>query len=230
MKKLLTIAFTGVLAVAALAVESDPSNTVGFISRSIAPGTYAAFSACPMGLGTAVPAADIIGGQGASGDRILKWNNFWQQFSWTPDATWGGLTLDYNGTYLYYNGHGVNTTLVVAGDVIPEGTDVTMASFGAGFNAFGNPLPMDIALDSDDLTLAADGFAVDDVILNWNGFWQQFVYNGATYGLDLLAGKSFIFKVATPFVWDYTVMAAPAASVAAPALPKVKAQVNTVLN
>jgi len=233
MKKLLTIAFTGVLAVAALAVESDPSNTVGFISRSCAPSSYAAFSACPMGLGTAVPATGVIGGQGASGDKVLKWAGFWSSFSWTADNTWGGLTLDYNGTYLYYNGHGVNATLVVAGDVIPEGTNVTMATFSTiGFNAFGNPLPMDIDLDTDDLTLSADGFAAGDKILDWVGFWSSYTYNGTTYGLDLLAGKSYMFNIASgAFTWDYTIpMPAAVTATSVPTVQKVRAQSNTVLN
>lgn len=230
MKKLLTIAFTGVLAVAALAVESDPSNTVGFISRSCANNAYVAFSACPMGLGTAVPASGVIGGQGASGDKILKWSGSWSTYAWTADNTWGGLTLDYNGTYLYRNGHGVTGTLVVAGDVIPEGTNVTMKNFGTGFQGFGNPLPMDIALDTDDLTLAADGFAAGDKILNWSGSWSTYTYNGTTYGLSLLAGKSYIFRVANAFVWDYTVAAAPAASIEVPTVQKVRANNATALN
>lgn len=223
MKKILTLTLTGVLAAAALAVESDPSNTVGFISRSVNPAQYAAFSACPMGLGVNVPASGVIGGQGANGDKVLKWNGFWQTYAWTPDNTWGGLQLNYNGTYLYYNGHGVAGTLVVAGDVIPEGTALTMATFAAGFGAFGNPLPMDIALDTDDLTLNVDGFNANDAILNWNGFWQTFVFNGTTYGTDLLAGKSYIFKVAAPFTWDYTI---PAGALAAeePTVRTVKAQ------
>lgn len=207
MKKLLTLALTGVLAAAALAVESDPSNTVGFISRSAAPNTYVAFSACPMGLGVAVPALNVIGGQGITGDKILKFTNAWSTYGWTADNTWGGLTLDYNGTYLYRKAT-VAGTLVVAGDVIPEGTAVTMATFsaGAGYKPFGNPLPMDIDLDTDDLTLDADGFNAGDKILDWTGAWTTYTYNGTTYGVDLLAGKSYIFRIATGgWSWTYTI-------------------------
>jgi len=230
MKKILTLTLTGVLAAAALAVESAPSNTVGFISRSVNASSYGAFSACPMGVGTNVPALNVIGGQGASGDKVLKWNGFWQQYAWTADNTWGGLTLNYNGTYLYYNGHGVAGTLVVAGDVIPEGTAVTMGTFTAGFNAFGNPLPMDIALDTNDLGLNVQGFNANDVVLNWNGFWQQFVFNGTTYGTSLTAGKSYIFKIAAPFTWSYTIPAGALAGEQGPATQSVKVQKAVELN
>jgi hypothetical protein len=217
MKKVLTIALTGVLAAAALAVESDPSNTVGFISHATTPNVYTAFSACPMGLGAGVAAADVIGGQGASGDKILRFTTAYSSFLWTADGTWGGLTLDYNGTYMYRNGHGVAGTLVIAGDVIAEGTTVTMADFGVGFKGFGNPLPMDVDLDTDDLTLAADGFASGDKILDWNGAgWASYTYNGTSYGVDLTAGKSYVFKTAAPFTWDYTVGGGAMAEIEAP--------------
>lgn len=214
MKKLLTLALTGVLAAAALAVESEPSNTVGFISRNVNPNTYTSFSACPMGLGTAVPALNVIGGQGATGDKVLKFTNAWSTYNWTADNTWGGLTLDYNGTYLYRRGAGVAGTLVVAGDVIPEGTTVTMATFtgAAGYKPFGNPLPLNVDLDTDDLDLDADGFNSGDKILDWTGAWTTYTYNGTTYGVDLMAGKSYIFRIAAPFTWEYTIPTGAVAS------------------
>jgi hypothetical protein len=98
-----------------------------------------------------------------------------------------------------------------------------MKNFGTGYQGFGNPLPMDIDLDGDDLTLAADGFASGDKILNWSGSWSTYTYNGTTYGLDLLAGKSYIFRVASAFTWDYTVAAAPAAAIEVPTVQKVRA-------
>jgi len=169
MKKLLTLALTGVLAAAALAVESEPSNTVGFISRTVNPNTYTSFSACPMGLGTAVPALNVIGGQGATGDKVLKFTNAWS---------------------------------------------TTMATFtgAAGFKPFGNPLPLNIDLDTDDLTLDADGFNSGDKILDWTGAWTTYTYNGTTYGVDLMAGKSYIFRIAAPFTWEYTIPTGAVAS------------------
>jgi hypothetical protein len=209
MKRVLTLTLAGGLFTLAGAVDSDPSNAVGFFSRSSAASSYTAFSASPMGLLVNEPALNVIGGQGANGDKILKWAGFWQSYNWTPDFSWGGLTLNYNGTYLYFNGHGVAGSLVVAGQVIPEGTTVTLATFIAGYSAFGNPLPMDIDLDDDDLTLDDDGFDNGDTILNWNNFWQSFVFNGTTYGVDLIGGRSYIFKVATPFNWVYTIPLPP---------------------
>ena len=213
MKKVLTLALTGVLAAAALAVESAPSNTVGFISRSVANGAYAAFSACPMGLGTAVPAQTALGNQGQLGDQILAFVGFWSTYNWSPDFTWGGLTFDYNGMYLYKNGHGAAGTLVVAGDVVPEGTTVALATFAGGnsYKGVGNPLPMDVDMDTNDLTLAADGFALNDSILDWVGFWSTFVYNG-TYGVDFMAGKSYIMRTAGAFSWSYDIPVAALAS------------------
>jgi hypothetical protein len=206
MKKVLTLALTGVLAAAALAVESAPSNTVGFISRSVAQGAYASFSACPMGMATGVPAQTALGNQGQLGDQILAFVGFWSTYSWTNDFTWGGLTLDYNGAYIYKNGHTGAGTLVVAGDVIPAGTAVTLATFAGGnsYKGVGNPLPMDVDLDSNDLTLHADGFATNDAILDWTGFWATYVYSG-TYNVDFLAGKSYILRTGAAFTWDYTI-------------------------
>lgn len=230
MKKILTLTLTGVLAAAALAVESAPSNTVGFISRSVNNNTYASFSACPMGLATGVPASSVIGGQGASGDRVLKFVTAWATAPWTATGTWSGLVMDYNGFYLYNNRHGVAGTLVIAGDVIPEGTAVTMGTFTTGLRGWGNPLPMDIVLDTNDLELNADGLNSGDKIMSWNNGWSTMTFNGTSYGgLTLAAGKAFLFKTLAPFTWDYTVPAAAAVSeVDAPAVKVAK--VNADLN
>jgi hypothetical protein len=218
MKKLLTLALTGVLAAAALAVESAPSNTVGFISRSTTAGSYTAFSACPKGLGTGMPAADVLGAQGFTGDQILSYNGGWFTYSYTPDNTWGGLTMDYNGMYIYRNNHGAASTLVVAGDVIPEGTTVTLATFpGANtYVGFGNPLPMNVDLDTNDLTLNADGFNALDVVLEYNAGWFTYAFNGSTYGFDLTAGRSYVMRTGGAFTWDYTIPTGALASTTAP--------------
>lgn len=207
MKKLLALALTGVLAAAALAVESEPSNTVGFISRAVTSGAYAAFSACPMGLGTDVPASTVLGGQGANGDRIIRFAGAWNTAPWTPDGTWSGLTLDYNGWYMYRNGHGADGTLVVAGDVIPEGTSFLMKSFVAGYTGFGNPLPMVIDLDTDDLGLDAAGFEYGDKIYRFAGSWNTMTYTpeNGYFGLVMEPGGAYLFRTANAFDWNYTV-------------------------
>lgn len=201
MKKVLTIALTGVLAAAALAVESDPSNTVGFISQTV-PSGFSVFSACPIGDVVGVDAGDYIGGQGLPGDIIYKWQGTW--FPYNHDANWTGLTFDYNAGFLYRNNSGNSQTLVVAGDVIPEGTTLTMGVFPGGFHAWGNPLPLDIDLDTDDLGLYAN-LADGDIIYNWQGTWFPFTYTGGTSGLTMNAGESFLFNTAAGFSWDYTI-------------------------
>jgi hypothetical protein len=212
MKKVLTLALTGVLAAAALAVESAPSNTVGFISRSIPANAYSSFSACPMGTATGVPALTALGQQGGANDRILVFTGFWASYDWSADWTWGGtLTFDYNGAYMYKNGSTTQPrTLVVAGDVIPAGSTVTIATFpgGGAYQGVGNPLPMDVDLDTNDLTLDADGFNTNDIILDWTGFWASYQYGGTgVYGVDFMAGKSYILKTAGAFTWDYAIPA-----------------------
>jgi len=219
------LAAVGLAALAALAVDSDPSNCVGFIARSVPAGQTVAFSACPLETDVGVPAAQALGPAGASGDAILVWQGFWASYAWTADGHWGGLLLDYNGTYLYRNGHGAATSLVVAGRVIPDGATVVLADFGSGYQAFGNPLPMDIDLDEDDLTLPLDGFSLGDKILDWVGFWSSYTFYGSTYGVDLLAGKAYIFWIQNPFVWEIEVHygpAAPAAATAAVRKPRAR--------
>jgi hypothetical protein len=232
MKKLLTLALTGILAAAALAVESEPSNTVGFISRSTTAGSYTTFSACPKGLGIDMPAFDVLGTQGFTGDQILTYQAGWVTYSYTPDNTWGGLTLDYNGMYIYRNNHGAAATLVVAGDVIPEGTAVTLATFpGAGaYVGFGNPLPMDIDLDANDLSLNADGFDTGDVVLEYNAGWLTYTFNGATYGYDMAAGRSYVMRAATAFTWDYTIPAGAVATTSTAPMKVAKAATSADLD
>ncbi|MFA7331127.1 MAG: hypothetical protein WC326_08645 [Candidatus Delongbacteria bacterium] len=231
MKKLLTLALTGVLAAAALAVESEPSNTVGFISRSTTAGSYTAFSACPKGLGVDMPAVSVLGTQGFNGDQILAYDGGWLTYSYTPDNTWGGLTLDYNGMYIYRNNHGAAATLVVAGDVIPEGTNVTLATFpGANtYVGFGNPLPMDVDLDTNDLTLVADGFNTGDIVLEYNGGWLTYVYSGS-FGYDLTAGRSYVMRTGAAFTWDYTIPTGAVATTSTAPMKVAKAATSVELN
>lgn len=230
MKKALVLTLTGILAVAAFATESDPSNTVGFINQTVGTG-FSTFAACPVGTAAGVAAGDYIGGQGTAGDVIYERSGAaWVAYAWS--AAWTGLTFTYNNAYLYRNNSGSAQSLVIAGDVIAEGTNLTMRNFTTGFNGFGNPLPMNVDLDTDDLTLAADGFSAGDIIYAHNGTaWVAFTYNGTTYGLDLLAGESYLVKInSAAFTWDYTVGAAPAA-VQAPATRKVsKTQTISALN
>lgn len=230
MKKALVLALTGICAVAAFATESDPSNTVGFINQTVNAG-YSTFSACPIGVGVSVPASSYIAGQGSVGDIIYERPGAsWVAYAWSP--TWAGLNFTYNNAYLYRNNSGSAQSLVIAGDVIAEGTALTMRNFNTGFNGFGNPLPMNIDLDTDDMSLDADGFNSGDIIYAHNGAsWVAFTYNGALYGLDLMAGESYLFKVnGAAFTWDTTVGAAPAA-LEAPAARKVaKTQSISALN
>jgi hypothetical protein len=208
MKKVLTIALTGVLAAAALAVESDPSNTVGFISQTL-PAGYSTFSACPVGQAAGAAAGDFIGGQGLPGDVIYKWQGYWAPYNHT--AAWTGLTFDFNAGYTYANNSGSAQTLVIAGDVIAEGTAINMATSTGGYFAWGNPLPMDLALDTDDLGLYAQ-IAANDKIYNWQGFWAPFTFDGTQTGLTIAAGESVLFSTAAGFTWDYTVGGAAVAT------------------
>jgi hypothetical protein len=230
MKKALVLALTGVCVVVAFATESDPSNTVGFINQTVTTG-YSTFSACPTGISVAVPASGYIAGQGSVGDIIYERPGAaWVAYAWSP--TWAGLNFTYNNAYLYRNNSGSAQSLVIAGNVIAEGTNLVMRNFVTGFNGFGNPLPLNIDLDTDDLGLDADGFNSGDIIYAHNGAaWVAFTYNGATYGVDFLAGESYLVKVnGAAFTYDVTVGAAPAA-VTAPGVQKVsKAQSISVLN
>ncbi len=212
MKKLLAIALIGVLAAAALAVESDPSNTVGFVSQTVPDGN-SAFGICPQGLEVDKSVGLILGGQGTDGDKIYEMvAGAW--VTWTKTAgSWGALLMSYNEGFLYNNDTGADQSLVVAGDVVAEGTVVDMGDFPAGQNVmWGNPLPIDIDLDTDDLGL---GFQNGDKIYDMaGGAWVTWTYDGFTYGLDLLIGEGYLFKVdaANPAIdWNYTVGSAPAA-------------------
>jgi hypothetical protein len=120
--------------------------------------------------------------------------------------------------YIYRNNHGAASTLVVAGDVIPEGTTVTLATFpGANaYKGFGNPLPMNVDLDTNDLTLNADGFNALDVVLEYNSGWFTYAFNGSTYGFDLTAGRSYVMRTQGAFTWDYTIPTGALASTTAP--------------
>jgi hypothetical protein len=225
MKKLLTIALTGVLAASVFAVESDPSNTVGFINQ-VLPTGFSTFSFCPVGLANPEAAGDYIAGQGTAGDIIYSRDGAaWVAYAWS--AGWAGLNAVYNKAYLYKNNSGSAQSLVVAGDVIPEGTNVTMATFSAAnYNGFGNPLPMNIDLDTDDLSLDADGFQAGDRIYEMvGGAWVNYNYNGTTYGVDLMAGEAYLFYTASAFTWDYTIPTPPAVAVAPVQVRKV-ASVN----
>lgn len=233
MKKALVLALTGICAVAAFATESDPSNTVGFINQTVTTG-YSTFSACPTGVSVAVPASGYIAGQGSVGDIIYERPGAaWVAYGWSP--TWAGLNFTYNNAYLYKNNSGSAQSLVIAGDVIAAGTALTMRNFVAGFNGFGNPLPLNIDLDTNDYGLNAQGFDPTDTIYSHNGAaWVAFTMGiSEVYGLDLLAGESYLFKINTgAFTWTATVGApASAVSVEAPVAPKVaKTQSISALN
>ena len=230
MKKALVLALTGICAVAAFATESDPSNTVGFINQTTPVGT-SAFSACPIGTGVALPASGFIAGQGTAGDKIYKRvGAAWVSFNWSPN--WTGLTFDYNSAYLYQNNSGSAQSLVVAGPVVAEGTNLTMGTFGMGLNGWGNPLPLNIDLDGDDMDLVASGFASGDRIYNRSGAaWVGYTYNGAVFGLDLMAGEAYLVQInSAPMVWNHIVGSTPAA-VVAPACNRVsKTQTISALN
>lgn len=211
--------------------ESDPSNTVGFINQTVTTG-FSTFSACPIGTSVGAPASNYIAGQGTAGDRIYKRaGSAWVNYNWSP--TWTGLTFDYNSAYLYKNNSGSGQSLVVAGDVIAEGTALTMATFVTGFNGFGNPLPLNIDLDGDDLTLDANSLRTPATVstrttepLGWPS-----TSTAAPTVWTCLAGKSYLVKInGAGFTWDYTVGAAPAA-VEGPAARKVaKTQTISSLN
>ena len=212
MKKVLILCLTGALACTAFA-DSSISNTVGFINQTVTPG-FSTFSATPIGTGVDVPAGDYIAGQGTPGDIVYaREGAAWVGYA--HSATWAGLNFTYNRAYLYRNNSGSSQNLVIAGDVVEEGTDLAMGSFVLGFNGYGHAIPMDVDLDSNDLTLAADGFSNGDVLYEHNGSaWVAYTYDGSTYGLDLLAGESYLVKVnSAAFDWDYTVGTTPAAVV-----------------
>ena len=236
MKKALVLALTGICAVAAFATESDPSNTVGFINQTLTTN-YSTFSACPTGVSVAVPASSYIAGQGSVGDIIYERPGAaWVAYGWSP--TWAGLTFTYNNAYLYKNNSGSAQSLVIAGPVIEEGTALTMRNFVAGFNGFGNPLPVNIDLDGaapDDYGLNEQGFDPTDIIYSHNGAaWVAFTMGvDQMYGLDLLAGESYLFKINTgAFTWtaDWGPAPATASAVEAPAPKVAKSQSISVLN
>jgi hypothetical protein len=89
---------------------------------------------------------------------------------------------------------------------------------------------MNIDLDTNDLTLDADGFNANDKILDWNNSWTTYTYNGTTYGVDLMAGKSYIFRIATAFTWSYTIPAGALAAEQGSDVQTVKVQKAVELN
>ena len=208
MKKALVLALTGVCVVVAFATESDPSNTVGFINQTVPVG-YSTFSACPIGAGVGVSAATYLAGQGSPTDKIFEYT----PGGWVPYdyAFWASsLNFNYNSHYVYQNLAGFPQSLVIAGDVIAEGTPLLMGNFVPGFNGYGHPLPMNNNLNVDDLDLIASGYgtAGDAIYEMSSGSWVPYVF---PFLPTLNAGESYIVKSGSTFTWNYTVGATPVA-------------------
>jgi hypothetical protein len=121
----------------ALALESGPSNTVGFVKKSCTASTYTYFglpftfwnvvSGVPQ-YGTvsqkpsSVIGAQLTGGTGSTGDRAISMNTGYYAYRTTTAALWAGTLEDSSGmkpghAFRIWNRHASAQDMVLAGQV-----------------------------------------------------------------------------------------------------------------
>lgn len=241
MKK--TISLLAVIAVAgtAFATESAPSNTVGFTSFDVFGDYQAQICLQPLGTGLGLDPMVVFGDQflgstsPAGSDELRffdgsNWTNMWRRTVGTFDMFMGTFTtVDWNKGYRYVSKHG-DRTIVIAGDVIPEGTDVTIANIQDGLkNNVANPFPQAYQLAgagaADVYDLLNDGFTggmspalsdaiigIDPVSHGFQSAWFRTVpgmWMGTLTSLQPAMGYNIQDNTAGggDYVWDYTIPA-----------------------
>ena len=190
-----------------VAVESDPSEVVGYFKKTIGEGVYQAI-ALPFDYSDLSVGA-VLGDQFAEGDEALDINSgfgttYYAGFGWDGDLT----TMAYGAGYYVHRLTGnALTSYYLLGTVDPNAFSVTIYGNGA-YTAFGLNEAAPVAL-SDDLfgTNETDG----DGVLEIDSGLGAVYYAGYGWDGDLITtGISPTFAYyyncigASNFTWNYT--------------------------
>lgn len=213
-----------------LAAESEPSNTVGFISFEASAGNYVPFAApftyYTEGHVQTTALASIIGGNWfsgnpATGDRIWCQNNFY--YATLINNNWTGSLTQVTPGYAYWafvrTGNPL-VTAVTAGEV--DMTPLNVGTMAVGFyTPVGLREPGTVMLP--DANLLNSGFtggtpANADRIWDQNTFYYAFYntitssWSGSLVATGLIGGHAlwiYVNPTHTSFEWTYIPQGAP---------------------
>ncbi|RJP77737.1 MAG: hypothetical protein C4524_07555 [Candidatus Zixiibacteriota bacterium] len=176
------------------AVESGPSNTVGFWKLEVHPGfTQVSFPLLPANK----TLNNVLGNQltgaatAAQSDQIHRWNPATGQFqvAWynTGTSSWEGgfSTLSEAESYWIYvpSGHPATQTLVTFGNVVESAT-YNMGTMIPGYNAVGSVWASPASLSQAGLTAFQGGsyLFLSDLILSYDAATGGYSYAWRTSG------------------------------------------------
>lgn len=194
---LLLLVAIGMLA----AVESDPSDVVGYFKKSIASDGWEAFS-IPFAYASQAP-DDVLGTQFADGDvlqDILTGDVSYYYGAWFGSVA----SIDYGKAFWLYRDP-ANTALdyYLLGKVDPQPHTMTLAGVDAGqWTPFGLNEAAPVALDALGITGALD----NDAIVNMQTGDVAY-YFGAWFGIDYTVPTNTYWynsNAAVSFSWTYT--------------------------
>ena len=205
MRKLfLATALVLMVAIAVMATESAPSNTVGFIKNSTFPLGFTAFM-LPFdyyqpGYIATTNLDTIVGAQANDGDEI--WSQNWGWIAVYFGGVWytsGDPML--NTDAFWYNNYGSNVTVTTAGEV--RTASINYGVIPIGFTAYGLPVAQNTAYSSLELELVG---------LDYIELWDQIsgginvLYYGTWYDdLDIVPANPIWLWTDTvsPNAWTY---------------------------
>ncbi len=193
---LLLVAF-GMLA----AVESAPSDVVGYFKKSIASDGWEAF-AIPFAYASQNP-DDVLGTQFSDGDvlqDILSGDVSYFYGAWFGDVTQLGYGKAY---WLYRDAANAGFDYYILGKVDPQSFTVQLYGMDGGqWTPFGLNEAGEVALDDLGITGAVDGDAIVDMQTGDVAY-----YFGAWFGIDYITPTHTYWynsNAATSFAWTYT--------------------------
>ncbi len=205
---LLLVAF-GMLA----AVESDPSEVVGYFKKTVSDGAFQAIG-LPFAY-SSLTVNDVIGNQFTDGDAIQDINSGFSTFFYTGFGWDGDLAaFEYGGGYYVNRGIGNGSTdYYILGKVDPQASTVTVYGNGA-FTALSLNEATAVAINSDPIgpttSLFGANASPDDVVQEIDSGFSTIFYDGYGWDGDLQAiAPTFAYyyntAVGAPtFVWNYT--------------------------
>ena len=218
MKKLFIFAMMLVLIGSMVALESEPSEVVGYVKIE-APVGYSIFSN-PFTYYDATHIAtldldDVIGGQLSGGtpanaDRIIDANTGQYAFYNAGTSLWAGTLVNFDLTNAYYvKVFNTTNSFYLTGSVERETMD--FGTLAVGYNVIGLKEAGSVALN--DLDLISSGFtggnpATSDRIIDANTGQYAFYNSGTSMWAGTLTqttiGHSYYILVKnTPFNWTY---------------------------
>jgi hypothetical protein len=197
-KIFLATALVLMFAIAVMATESAPSNTVGFIKNDTFPLGFTPFM-LPFdyyqpGYIATTSLDTIIGAQANDGDEIWSQSYGWIDFYF--GGVWYGGDPMVNTDAYFYNNYTSDVTVTTAGEVVTHTVDYGIIP--AGFTAYGIPVAQNTAYSSLEL---------EDVGLDYLELWDQvqgtinFLFAGTWYDDSDI--------IPTYPIWLYTDTASP---------------------